>query len=289
MTCIMYWVFFKDELIPPILVSFSFFSVTSTLPLITFNLFLALSHHSNLIPPLTPSLLFRYHGSIDRPKEPRCRTGFSRLALIVTSRKWAKGSAINRQIYSTPLLRARQEIKARECNFKARVSVLLWWHGHGSMCVCQRVRVYVNVWVCVSVCTPPTPIPPPPSLSCSPGPVSLHQQQQQHSVSQPLQRESMLGNSSLEFPWTRSRPPFPSLPLSHSPSLLLPSHPLASPSPFWLFHLEVIWVCAWVCVCMWTCLAIPNSPYSITTGLFVMYTAGCLLLTFSISWTPPFL
>lgn len=104
------------------------------------------------------------------------------------------------------------------------------------------------------------------------------QQQQQQSLSQPLQRESMLGNSSLEFPWTRSRPPLPSLlPLSHSPPLLLPSHPPASPSPCWLFHLGVIWAC--VCVCVHD--RIFPTACSTTAGLFVLFTAGRLPLTFS--------
>lgn len=42
--------------------------------------------------------------------------------------------------------------QARECNCKAGVTVLLWWHGHGSICVYQGVRVLCEFWMCVCVC-----------------------------------------------------------------------------------------------------------------------------------------
>lgn len=98
--------------------------------------------------------------------------------------------------------------------------MLLWWHCHCSLCAC----------VCVS-CTP--------FLSSS----------SSHSVSQPLLIESMLGNSSLEFPWTCSRPPFSSL-LPLTPTVLScfsPSHPPASPSLHWVFHKGAMCVCVSVC------------------------------------------
>lgn len=77
---------------------------------------------------------------------------------------------------------------------------------------------------------------------CLPLP-ALREQSVSQSVSQPLLRESMLGNSSLEFPWTRSRPPLPSLlPLSHSPP---PPSPL-SPTRF---HFSPLRSDMGLCVC----------------------------------------
>lgn len=101
-------------------------------------------------------------------------------------------------------------------------------------CVCLCVSGGEGVHECVSV------------VRASPSPFFSSSSSSQ-SVSQPLLRVSMLGNSSLEFPWTCSRPPLPSL-LPLSPTVLpsfSPSHPPASPSPCWLFH----WGAIRVCVC----------------------------------------
>lgn len=43
--------------------------------------------------------------------------------------------------------------QARECNCKAGVTVLLWWHSHGSICVYPGIRVLCEFWMCVWLLT----------------------------------------------------------------------------------------------------------------------------------------
>lgn len=82
------------------------------------------------------------------------------------------------------------------------------------------------------------------NVGCAICPLPVLPGQRRQSVSQPLLKQSMLGNSSLEFPWIHSRPPLTSLlPLSHSPLLLLLHNPPASSFPPWLFHLVDTCVC----------------------------------------------
>ena len=126
--------------------------------------------------------------------------------------------------------------------------MLLWRHGHDSRCVsggegahqCVCVCVCARVCVCLCVCASPSPV----SSSSS-----------SQSVSQPLLRESTLGNSSLEFPWIRSRPPLPSL-LPLSPTVLpslSPPHPPCFPFFPLTFSLWSDMGCVCVCVCVCVC------------------------------------